>query len=339
VSLGFAMFGKQGEYTEKLTAYCTSGGCPPGKHLSLDILAGDCKGGSAKFNITEKFMTTPQSVWCQLKNAGASTQALLGIGDAIIFIAPIITLIYAAKEIPKVGALFAKVEGLGFRPEYQKIAVCASWVALWLFLLVAMYTYAAAVPDSLGVGVIEFESSFGFLRLCFLFVSVLTALLGVHFTNAWSAENAIEAWTEFQETKCCTAKKLLYMLLLTQLVFYMILAMYHIHWEMLLILICGYYLDAKKENFKLIYIVLVSVTILLDGIEIFKFPSFETMTPGEGFTNSLFIMIFALKFAVLGAIYFYSKEEASNYSSFAQLEDGQPTSYMPDGKMEDEIAE
>jgi len=338
VSLGSVKFGLEGNLTQYLDLY----NCPPpGDSCPISVLAGDCVDSpDDKYPLSGGYMTTPESVWCQLQAAGTSTQAFAGIGDVIAIIAPLATLLFAAKEIPGVMKVFDKIEAVGFVPFYQKIAVFASWAALWGFLLFAMLSYAYAIPDSLGVGTLSFEFSFGMLRLCFLMVSVLTAMVGVHFAQAYSAENTAEAWTEFVDTPCCSAKKALYLLLLFQLVLYLLLSIYQIRWEGLLIFFCFYYVDAKKENFKLLYIVLTFVTLLLDVIEILKVPAVSLMSKGEAFSWSVFVTIFFSKFLVLGAMYLYSKEEASTDYGVLDEEAGGESSdkpYVP--KMEDEIAE
>merc|ERR1712224_1027783 len=65
----------------------------------------------------------------------------------------------------------------------------------------------------------------------------------------------------------------------------------------LLVVIAGYYLDAKKRNFMLMYLVVVSVTVLLDVIKIAAMPNLDTMTPGAAFGAVIYFFIFVLKFA------------------------------------------
>ena len=81
------------------------------------------------------------------------------------------------------------------------------------------------------------------------------------------------------------------------------------------------------------YLVLVSVTLLLDVLKIAATPS-ALKTPGEAFGSFVFFLIFCLKFGIVGAIYMYQKQEDANPTAFA-------FSQMPDGagRGEDEIAE
>ena len=80
------------------------------------------------------------------------------------------------------------------------------------------------------------------------------------------------------------------------------------------------------------YLVLVSVTLLLDVLKIATTTG-EQKTPGEAFGSFIFFLIFCLKFGIVGAIYMYQKQEDRNPTAFA-------FSHMPDGDRDDEpIAE
>jgi hypothetical protein len=53
-------------------------------------------------------------------------------------------------------------------------------------------------------------------------------------------------------------------------------------WELLLVVICAYYVDAKVHNFMLMYVVLSSASILFDLVELCFMPSdWEKYTPGQ----------------------------------------------------------
>merc|ERR1712194_210670 len=191
-------------------------------------------------------------------------------------VATVMTLFYAAKQIEVVGNQFAKVEKMGFTDRLQKYIVSGCWAGYWVFMFFAMTSYAAAIPDNLGWGSTNLESSFGLLRFAFFLVD----------------------------------------------------------WSMLLVVIAGYYLDAKKRNFMLMYLVIVSVTVLLDVIKIAAMPNLNSMTPGMAFGAVLYFLIFLLKFAIIGAIYLYQRKEDAHPTAFA-------FSQMPDGagRGDDEIAE
>merc|ERR1711935_627431 len=96
-----------------------------------------------------------------------------------------------------------------------------------------------------------------------------------------------------------TAKKALYLLLMFQMALYLLYTIVEVDWSMLLVVIAGYYLDAKKRNFMLMYLVIVM-----------------------------------LKFAIVGAIYMYQRKEDASPTAFAfsQMPDGA-------GRGDDEIAE
>ena len=76
------------------------------------------------------------------------------------------------------------------------------------------------------------------------------------------------------------------------------------------------------------YLVLVSVTLLLDVLKIATTIG-EQKTPGEAFGSFIFFLIFCLKFGIVGAIYMYQKQEDRNPTAFA-------FSHMPDGERDDE---
>merc|ERR1712028_233180 len=156
-------------------------------------------------------------------------------------------------------------------------------------------------------------------------VSIFSALLVASFFDLWHTDNVVEALAEFTQTDLLTAKKALYLLLMFQMALYLLYT---------IVVIDGYYLDAKKRNFMLMYLVIVSVTVLLDVIKIAAMPNIDTMTPGAAFGAVLYFFIFMLKFAIVGAIYMYQRKEDASPTAFA-------FSQMPDGagRGDDEIAE
>jgi len=208
-------------------------------------------------------------------------------------------------------------------------AISGCWGALWLFMFISMTVYAAMVPDTLGWGVVELEASFGLLRLSFVLVSIFGAVLASHFFDLWKSENVAEAWQEFKEARALSAKKALYLELMFQLVLYLFLIVSVVDWSALLIVLAAFYLDAKNKNFLLMYLVLVTISILFDVIHAAELPSFSQMTPGESFGATLWIIIFLLKPLILLTIFAYEKyEHAEETRSFHEL-----------GTRDDEIAE
>merc|ERR1719424_398647 len=204
----------------------------------------------------------------------------------------------------------------------------AAWSSKWLLLLIYIFfawliTQLSLLPSP-AVAVI----------FAFFLVSIFSALLVASFFDLWHTDNVVEAWAEFTQTDLLTAKKALYLLLMFQMALYLLYTIVEVDWSMLLVVIAGYYLDAKKRNFMLMYLVIVSVTVLLDVIKIAAMPNLNSMTPGMAFGAVLYFLIFLLKFAIIGAIYLYQRKEDAHPTAFA-------FSQMPDGagRGDDEIAE
>jgi hypothetical protein len=329
LSLTHARFGGKGEYNTVVCGQEPGGGDCPLSWMCESFGNDDAvtfSNGAPKFS--------PKKVWCDAKGAGAWALSLLWLGFIPGAVATGVTLMYAAKQIEAVGKLFLKVEKMGFTDKIQKYVVSGCWAAYWGFMFFAMTAYAAAIPDTLGWGSTKLQSSFGLVRFGFFIVSIFASLLIASFFDLWHTDNVVEAWAEFTQTDLFTAKKALYLLLMFQMFLYLLYTIVEVDWAMLLIVICGYYLDAKKRNFMLMYLVIVSVTILLDVIKIAAFESMETMTPGDAFGSVLYLLIFLLKFAIIAAIYMYQRKEDAHPTAFA-------FSQMPDGagRGEDEIAE
>mmetsp|Transcript_57719 Transcript_57719/g.101999 ORF Transcript_57719/g.101999 Transcript_57719/m.101999 type:complete len:207 (-) Transcript_57719:62-682(-) len=202
---------------------------------------------------------------------------------------------YAGKEIPQFAAIFQKVEATGLREDVQKYIVCGCWACLWAFMIAAMGIYSAMIPDTLGWGPVELQFSFGLLRFSLMLISIFGGILVSHLLDLWIADNVTEAYTEFAATKFFSWKKALYYELLIQMALYLLLTIYMVDWTLLLVILVGYYLDAKVKNFKLMYIVLVSISLLFDIMRYAALPSFSMMNGGESFGNFIWTIIFLLK--------------------------------------------
>ena len=115
---------------------------------------------------------------------------------------------------------------------------------------------------------------------------------------------------------------------------YVLLTVDDFQWELLLVGICGYYLDAKKRNFLLVYLVFTVMSLLFNFVEIVGFAPSEDMSSGDQFSSGLKVFVFLSKFAVLGAIYMYENEKKQPGN-----EEGH--AYMPhhDEHNDEEIAE
>jgi len=168
-----------------------------------------------------------------------------------------------------------------------------------------------------------------------MLISIFGAMLASHLFELWLPDQVAEAWAEFSDTKFPSWKKALYYELMLQMTLYFFLTIYMVDWSLLLVIIAGYYLDAKVKNFKIMYIVLVSISIVFDIFRFAALPDFANMTPGESFGNTLWTFIFLLKPLIVGTIFMYEKEglDAEGGESYAKMED--PSR----GDDNDEIAE
>jgi uncharacterized Tic20 family protein len=142
--------------------------------------------------------------------------------------------------------------------------------------------------------------------------------------SLWKSENVAEAWMEFQSTKLLSFKKGLYLALMLQLVLYLLMIIDTVDWSALLIVLAGFYLDAKNRNFMLMYLVLVAVSILFDIVKLAGMPSFENMTPGQSFGATLWMCIFSLKFVIVGFIFAYeTREKEAEVGAFSRFDEAQ----------------
>merc|ERR1711988_1290103 len=107
-----------------------------------------------------------------------------------------------------------------------------------------------------------------------MLITISGSVLVSHLFELWIADNVTEAYVEFSETKFFSWKKALYYELFLQMSLYLLLTVYMVDWALLLVIIVGYYLDAKVKNFKLIYIVLASISLLFDTMRYAALPSF-----------------------------------------------------------------
>jgi len=276
---------------------------------------------------------TPAEAWCSAAKAGAAAMTFLSLGFVPGLAAAGATFLYAAKDIPSFMPLILKIEDMGFKLYWQKLIIVGCWGVLWAFMFFSMLVYAMMIPDTLGWGLVELEASFGLLRFAFIIVSIFGAILASNLFTLWTSENVIEAWMEFTEAKMFTAKKALYLELMLQLALYLFMSISLVDWSGLLIVLAGYYLDAKRWNFLLMYLVLVAISILFDLVHLASLPSFSNMTPGESFGASLWVVIFLLKPVIVCTIYAYEKYEKP-------FEDGGGVgSYSTFNNENDEIAE
>ena len=252
-------------------------------------------------------MNTDPAAWCGFEAAGALTTKLLLWGLFLGLVATGITGLYALQAIPWVADQFDEIEKLGVTDTIQKYIMSAFWVALCIFIFTSMAMYSANIPDTLGWGTVELEASFGLLNLCFVLVAIQCALCVNSVFALWDKLAVQWVWEDFSAAKWTSARKALYLELTLQLIMYVLLIVQEIDWAVLLIVIAYFYLTSKEPTFMVIYLVLVSISILFDAIHAAELPSFSKMTSGESYGATLWLGIFALKpliFITIIVIYF-----------------------------------
>lgn len=266
---------------------------------------------TSKYEQTGLLKNTPPDAWCKFEDAGATTTQLLTFGLLLGLVATGITAMYASQSIPWVAMQFDKIEEMGFSDHIQKTIMCACWVALWLIIFASMAMYAMSIPDSLGWGTVGLETSFGLLRLCFVLSSFNGALMvnSLYHGEEDLPDDVKFVWRDFSTAKCFSTRKVLYMLLATQLLCYFLMMVIELEWSVLLIVLAAYYLVTNDKTFMVMYVVLIIISILLDSIRAAKMPHPDHMAPGERYGSGLWIAVFALKPAVLLTIIAQEKFE------------------------------
>jgi len=329
LSLTSVQFGTAAAPTSDNKAFCeNTGACDLGHLCSLPDNPAAFPNGLPK--------NTPAEAWCTAARAGTTAMGLLWLGFLPGLAATGFTFLYSSRDIPTVGRLVAKAEDMGFSTRIQEIIIAGCWTVLWGFMFFAMTVYALMVPDTLGWGLVSLEASFGLLRFSFVTTSIFGAILVAKLFTLWDPHNVTEAWMEFSETKLLSFKKALYLELMLQLVLYLFMVVSTVDWSGLLIVLAAFYLDAKNRNFMIMYIVLVTISMLFDVIHAASLPAFSNMTPGESFGSSLWVFIFLLKPLILATIYAYETYERP----FEDGSGGGSTTYTTfKESTEDEIAE
>lgn len=329
ISLLSAKFGDPADLAKDNGYFCDAGS----RYCDLSALCAAAAHTDTFPNGLPKY--TPSSVWCTAAEAGSSALGLLWLGLIPGLAATGFTGLYAAKEIAPVGAIVGRAEAMGVSDKAQRMLIAGCWAALWVFMFFAMTTYASMIPDTLGWGVTTLDSSFGMLRFVFVLVSIFGMLLVSSLFKLWNADNVVEAWMEFSEARLFSAKKALYLELMLQLALYFFMVVYVVDWSALLIVLAGFYLDAKNKNFMLMYLVLVSISILFDVIHAASLPSFANMSTGQSFGETMWVGVLILKFLILGTIYLYEKyEKEGDYGA-----GGGFSKFDEVGVRDDEIAE
>merc|ERR1719502_1321688 len=169
------------------------------------------------------------------------------------------------------------------------------WSVLAVFMFTSMALYSALIPDTLGWGTVELEASFGLLNLCFVLVAMNCALVINSVFELWDPRAVKAVWDDFTATKWVSARKALYIELTVQLIMYVMMIVDEIDWAVLLIVLAYFYLTARSQTFMIIYLVLVTISILFDAIHAAELPAFNKMTSGESYGATLWLGVFALK--------------------------------------------
>jgi len=253
---------------------------------------------------------TPSEAWCGFDAAGDLTARLLSFGFLLGLVATGLTAMYASQSIPWVALQFDKIEDMGFTDRIQKYIMCGCWVALWFFVFSSMATYALLIPDTLGWGAVELEASFGLLRLCFVLCTINGALMVNSLEDLWDTKHAKDVWKDFVATKLFSSRKLLYVLLFTQMLCYLLMVVTTVDWSGLLIVLAALYLIANDRTFMFFYMVLVTISIIFDSLTFAELPAFENMTNGEQYGSTLWITILVLKLMILVTILVKERGEA-----------------------------
>ena len=305
VGLDYVVFGEAGVVSHNAD---TGWNCNSDSSCGLQELCDQAVDGEHYPNGVLK--NTPSEVWCELAAASSAANAFFVMGQIPGFVVTGLTIMFALTQHPAVDKLFKQAKSKGMTDKIFKFVLAGCWGAFWAFLFFGMTAYAAGVPDNLGYfgDAIQLEGSYGMMRFSFLLVSIFGSMLVAQLFELWTTENVVEAWTEFLDTPWISAKKALYLELMLQMFLYFFLSIYSVDWAMLLVIFAGFYLDTGNNNFKLMYFVFTGVSILLDITKIAHFPAYtDTLSPMVKFGCGLYIMIFLLKFLIIGTIVLYEK--------------------------------
>lgn len=299
LSLGSATFGTPDDPSRDNKYFCSSyeAECSLRTLCSKDTPEANFPNGSPRF--------TPQEAWCQVLSAGSLATRFLFFGLLLGLGATGFTGMYSAQAIPWVAQQFDQIEEMGFIDEYQKYIIGGGWAALWVFLFASMITYSATIPDSLGWGTVQLESSFGLLRSCFVLASVQCALVANTIFHFWENEVALDAWKAFMATPWLSFKKALYIELTLQLVAYFFYVVVELDWASMLVVLAWVYLSGGDRSFMIMYATFIVVSILFDVIKIAELPAFNQMTSGEAFGAWTWLIIFTFKPIIVGTMIAY----------------------------------
>lgn len=253
---------------------------------------------------------TENEVWCALDKAGSAGAALFWIAYIPTWAASVITMIFGlSATVGAIKDIQQKLVEAGFAMNYQIIFMMLCWFTLWIFFFLGLVSYAGSVPDSLGWGEVQFESSFGLARLSFLLVTVASSLLAAKVWDLWEEERFLEAVGDFKNAR--GTRSAMYWILVIQFFMYLLISIEVVDFSALLCFFALYWLDTDNSNFLLMYCVCTFITVLFDVMKLCGFPSFAVLSGGEGFVDVLYILVFLMKIAVLALIFVEVKKKGS----------------------------
>lgn len=76
---------------------------------------------------------------------------------------------------------------------------------------------------------------------------------------------------------------------------FLLISINDLYWQALIPLFGLYYLDTEKTNFLILYLTVLSMTLLFDAIHLCGLPQFRMMEGKQGFAESIYIVIFLSK--------------------------------------------
>jgi len=150
---------------------------------------------------------------------------------------------------------------------------CLLFALLWLLLVIALTCFASLAPATIGIGSPEFGDSFALVRAMVLLTSVCGMGLAAHSLQLWDVSNLAEMLNEMRTSRAL--KRALYVLLLTQLALYAVVALIALDYSSLICFVGLMYLDTKAPNLLVAYVLLTAATLPLDAVTLctLRYPS------------------------------------------------------------------
>lgn len=232
--------------------------------------------------------------WCWVETAGTATDILLWMTMIPTVAATLFAIMLFLKvKIPAVQQQFSRLKDIGITESVQNMLLIFVWVFDWIMLFSSLLVYAGCLPDTIGMGPLTFEASFGYIRLSFVLVSISTALLAADLLELWDETEVKNALAEFEKKD--GPVKITYFLVMLQLFLYVLISLERMEWQCLVCLFAIFYLEMGRKNFALMFLGTTLTTMIFDSIFLSKMPLFDNMSGGHQFTEFLFICTFCLK--------------------------------------------